>query len=134
MCCDTVNRGLAYGDGKIFLQQSDTVLTALDAKTGKRVWSVKNGEPKFGMTNTNAPIVVKDKVITGISGGEFGVRGFLAAYDIKTGKLAWKGYSMGPDKDTKIDPKKTTTWKDGKVQPVGENSSHSLGVYPCSRR
>jgi PQQ-dependent dehydrogenase (methanol/ethanol family) len=125
MCCDTVNRGLACGDGKIFLQQSDTVLTALDAKTGKRIWSVQNGDPKLGMTNTNAPLVVKDKVLTGISGGEFGVRGFLAAYDIKTGKLAWKGYSMGPDKDTKIDAKKTTTWKDGKVQPVGENSSLS---------
>jgi PQQ-dependent dehydrogenase (methanol/ethanol family) len=125
MCCDTVNRGLSYGDGKIFLQQSDTVLTALDAKTGKRIWSVQNGDPKLGMTNTNAPLVVKDKVITGISGGEFGVRGFLAAYDIKTGKLVWKGYSMGPDKDTKIDPKTTTTWKDGKVEPVGENSSLS---------
>ena len=123
MCCDTVNRGLAYGDGKIFLQQSDTVLTALDAKTGKRIWSVQNGDPKLGMTNTNAPIVVKDKVITGISGGEFGVRGFLAAYDINSGKLAWKGYSIGPDKDTLISPKKTTAWKDGSVQPVGENSS-----------
>ena len=125
MCCDTVNRGLAYGDGKIFLQQSDTVLTALDAKTGKRIWSVQNGDPKLGMTNTQAPIVVKDKVITGISGGEFGVRGFLAAYNIQSGKLEWKGYSMGPDGDTLIDPKKTTAWKDGKVQPVGENSSLS---------
>ncbi|ANE54397.1 MULTISPECIES: methanol/ethanol family PQQ-dependent dehydrogenase [Methylomonas] len=123
MCCDTVNRGLAYGDGKIFLQQSDTVLTALDAKTGKRVWSVQNGDPKLGMTNTNAPIVVKDKVITGISGGEFGVRGFLAAYDIKTGQLAWKGYSMGPDKDTLIKPGKSTTWQDGKVTPLGPESS-----------
>ena len=125
MCCDTVNRGLAYGDGKIFLQQSDTVLTALDAKTGKRVWSVQNGDPKLGMTNTQAPLVVKDKVLTGISGGEFGVRGFLAAYDIRTGELVWKGYSMGPDADTLIDPNKTTTWKDGKVQPVGPNSSTS---------
>jgi PQQ-dependent dehydrogenase (methanol/ethanol family) len=106
MCCDTVNRGLAYGDGKIFLQQSDTVLTALDAKTGKRIWSVQNGDPKLGMTNTQAPLVVKDKVLTGISGGEFGVRGFLAAYDINTGELAWKGYSMGPDGDTLIDAKK----------------------------
>ncbi|MDT8406233.1 MAG: methanol/ethanol family PQQ-dependent dehydrogenase [Methylococcales bacterium] len=123
MCCDTVNRGLAYGNGKIFLQQSDTVLTALDAKTGKRVWSVQNGDPKLGMTNTQAPLVVKDKVITGISGGEFGVRGFLAAYDINTGELAWKGYSMGPDSDVLIDPKKTTTWEDGKVQLVGKNSS-----------
>jgi glucose dehydrogenase len=73
MCCDTVNRGLSYGDGKIFLQQSDTVLTALDAKTGKRIWSVQNGDPKLGMTNTQAPLVVKDKVITGISGGLYRV-------------------------------------------------------------
>lgn len=122
MCCDTVNRGLAYGDGKIFLQQSDTVLTALDAKTGKRIWSVQNGDPKLGMTNTQAPLVVKDKIITGIAGGEFGVRGFLAAYDMKTGQLAWKGYSMGPDGDTIINPNKTTTWENGKVTKVGKNS------------
>jgi len=123
MCCDTVNRGLAYGDGKIFLQQSDTVLTALDAKTGKRVWSVQNGDPKLGMTNTNAPLVVKDMVLTGIAGGEFGVRGFLAAYDIRTGELRWKGYSMGPDSDTLINSSKTTTWENGKVRKVGTNSS-----------
>ncbi len=122
MCCDTVNRGLAYGDGKIFLQQSDTVLTALDAKTGKRIWSVQNGDPKLGMTNTQAPLVVKDKVITGISGGEFGVRGFLAAYDMKTGQLVWKGYSMGPDGDTLIKPGIATTWENGKVTKLGKNS------------
>ncbi|GAW85368.1 alcohol dehydrogenase (cytochrome c) [Bathymodiolus platifrons methanotrophic gill symbiont] len=122
MCCDTVNRGLAYGDGKIFLQQSDTVLTALDAKTGKRIWSVQNGDPKLGMTNTQAPLVVNDKIITGIAGGEFGVRGFLAAYDMKSGQLAWKGYSMGPDGDTIINPNKTTTWENGKVTKVGKNS------------
>jgi len=125
MCCDTVNRGLAYGDGKIFLQQSDTVLTALDAKTGQRIWSVQNGDPKLGMTNTQAPLVVKDKVITGIAGGEFGVRGFLAAYDIKTGQLAWKGYSMGPDGDTLINPGKSTTWENGKVTKLGKNTGTS---------
>ncbi len=123
MCCDTVNRGLAYGHGKIYLQQSDTVLTALDAKTGKRVWSVQNGDPKLGMTNTNSPVVVKDKVLTGISGGEFGVRGFIAAYNAHTGELEWKGYSMGPDSDTLINPSKTTTWENGKVTKVGANSS-----------
>ena len=123
MCCDTVNRGLAYGDGKIFLQQSDTVLTALDAKTGKRLWSVQNGDPKLGMTNTNAPLVVKNMVLTGISGGEFGVRGFLAAYDINDGHLIWKGYSMGPDNEVLLNPEKTMTWKDGRLQPVGKNSS-----------
>jgi PQQ-dependent dehydrogenase (methanol/ethanol family) len=119
MCCDTVNRGLAFGDGKIFLQQANTELVALDAKTGKKVWSVKNGEPKKGETNTNAPHVIKDKVFTGISGGEFGVRGFIAAYNIKDGKLAWKAYSVGPDAEMLIDPEKTTEL--GK--PVGKDSS-----------
>ncbi|MBA2593551.1 MAG: methanol/ethanol family PQQ-dependent dehydrogenase [Gammaproteobacteria bacterium] len=119
MCCDTVNRGVAFGDGKIFLQQADTELVALDAKTGKKVWSVKNGNPKKGETNTNAPHVIKDKVFTGISGGEFGVRGFIAAYNIKDGKLAWKAYSVGPDAEMLIDPEKTTEL--GK--PVGKDSS-----------
>ena len=123
MCCDTVNRGLAYGDGKIFLQQADTTLVALDAKTGKVVWTAKNGNPKIGETNTNAPHVFKDKVLTGISGGEFGVRGRMHAYDIKTGKLVWKGYSEGTDAEMIMDPQKTMTWTNGKMAPVGKDSS-----------
>jgi len=79
MCCDTVNRGVAYGDGKIFLHQADTTLVALDAKTGKVLWSVKNGDPKKGESGTSAPLVVKDKVLVGISGGEFGVQAHLTA-------------------------------------------------------
>ena len=119
MCCDVVNRGLAYGDGKLFLAQGDATLVALDAKTGKVVWKIKNGDPKSGMTSTNAPLVIKDKVITGISGGEFGVRGFIVAYNMKDGSLAWKGYSMGTDADMLIDPNKTTSL----LKPVGKNSS-----------
>jgi alcohol dehydrogenase (cytochrome c) len=119
MCCDTVARGLAYADGKIFLQQADTTLVALDARTGKEVWKVKNGDPKKGETNTNAPLVVKDKVITGISGGEFGVRGFVVAYNIGDGSVAWKAYSVGPDEEILVDPEKTTHLG----EPVGENSS-----------
>ncbi|WP_370631918.1 lanthanide-dependent methanol dehydrogenase XoxF5 [Phyllobacterium lublinensis] len=121
MCCDTVNRGVAYGDGKIFLYQADTTLVALDAKTGKPVWSAKNGDVADGSkgeSGTSAPIVVKDKVIVGISGGEFGVRGSLTAYNISDGKQAWRAYSMGSDKDTLIDPEKTTHL--GK--PVGADS------------
>ncbi len=118
MCCDTVNRGLAYAEGKIFLYQADTTLVALDAKTGKKVWSAVNGDPKKGATGTSAPMVIKDKVFVGISGGEFGVRGYMSAFDINTGKLVWRGYSMGPDKDILVDPKKTTHL--GK--PVGKNS------------
>ena len=119
MCCDTVNRGLSYGDGKIFLSQADTTLVALDAKTGKVVWTQKNGDPSKGETSTAAPHVIKDKVLVGISGGEFGVRGSVTAYNIKTGERVWRGYSMGPDSDILIDPVKTTSL--GK--PVGANSS-----------
>lgn len=109
MCCDTVNRGLAFADGKIFLQQADSMLVALDAKSGKPVWSVKNGDPKVGAVNTNAPHIFKDKVITGISGGEWGVRGYISAYNINDGKMAWRGYSTGPDNEMLMDPQKTTT-------------------------
>src|SRR5882672_2789551 len=123
MCCDTVYRGLAYAENKIFLQQADSTLVAFDAKTGKVLWQVKNGDPKLGAVNTNAPHVFKDKVITGISGGEWGVRGFVAAYDINTGKQVWKGYSVGPDNEMLIDPAKTMTWTDGALKPVGADSS-----------
>jgi PQQ-dependent dehydrogenase (methanol/ethanol family) len=123
MCCDTVYRGLAYADDKVFLQQADSTLLALDANNGKVIWSVKNGDPKLGAVNTNAPHVFKDKVITGISGGEWGVRGFLAAYDINTGKQVWKAYSTGPDNEMLIDPARTMTWTDGALKPVGADSS-----------
>jgi PQQ-dependent dehydrogenase (methanol/ethanol family) len=121
MCCDTVNRGVAYADGKIFLHQADTTLVALDAKTGAVVWSVMDGEAGKGQSGTDAPFVFKDKVLVGISGGEFGVRGWVSAYNIKDGKLVWRGFSEGPDSDTLIDPVKTTAL--GK--PVGPNSSTS---------
>jgi PQQ-dependent dehydrogenase (methanol/ethanol family) len=90
MCCDTVNRGLAYADGKIFLHQADTTLVALDAKTGKVAWQTKDADPGKGATGTSAPLVVKDKVLIGVSGGEFGVQGYVSAYNIKDGKLAWR--------------------------------------------
>ncbi len=119
MCCDTVNRGPAYADGKIFLHQADTTLVALDAKTGKVAWKAVNGDPKKGETGTSAPMVVKDKVIVGISGGEFGVQCHVTAYDIKDGKQVWRAYSVGPDDQLKFDPEKTTAL--GK--PVGKDSS-----------
>src|ERR1700712_2896972 len=119
MCCDTVNRGVSYGDGKIFLHQADTTLVALDAKTGKVEWSVKNGDPAKGGTGTSAPLVVKDKVLVGISGGEFGVQCHVTAYDIKSGKQVWRAFSEGPDDQIKVDPEKTTEL--GK--PIGKDSS-----------
>ena len=96
MCCDTVNRGLSYADGKIFLHQADTTLVALDAKDGKVVWQQKNGDPAKGETGTSAPMVIKDKVLVGISGGEFGVQCHVTAYDLKTGQRAWRAFSRGP--------------------------------------
>ena len=123
MCCDTVNRGVAYADGKIFLQQADTTLVALDARTGKEIWKVTTGNPKIGETTTNAPHVFKDKVLTGVSGGEFGVRGRLTAYDMNTGKEVWKAFSTGPDAEMMMDPQSTMTWTDGKMAPVGADSS-----------
>ena len=119
MCCDTVNRGVAYGDGKIFLHQADTTLVALDAKTGQVAWSVKNGDPGKGGTGTSAPLVVKDKVLIGISGGEFGVQCHVTAYDLKSGKQVWRAFSEGPDDQIMVDPDKTTEL--GK--PVGKDSS-----------
>jgi PQQ-dependent dehydrogenase (methanol/ethanol family) len=119
MCCDTVNRGVQYADGKIFLYQADTTLVALDAKTGKELWKVVNGDPKKGETGTSAPLIVKDKVIVGISGAEFGIRGRLTAYNISDGKLAWRAYTTGSDHDILVDPEKTTSL--GK--PIGKDSS-----------
>ncbi len=119
MCCDTVNRGVAYGDGKIILHQADTTLVALDAKTGKVAWQTKTDDPAKGATGTSAPMVIKDKVYVGVSGGEFGVRGWVAAFNLSDGKEVWRAYSEGTDADLKVDPQKTTSL--GK--PIGADSS-----------
>ncbi len=86
MCCDTVHRGLAYKDGRIFLQLADTTVVALEAETGRVLWSVRNGDPAKGETNTAAVLPVKDKVIVGLSGGEYGARCHVTAYDQATGR------------------------------------------------
>ncbi len=119
MCCDTVNRGVAYAEGKVFLHQADTTIVALDAKSGKEVWKAVNGDPKKGETNTATVLPAKDKIIVGISGGEFGVQGHVTAYDINSGKRVWRAYSVGPDDQILFDPEKTMSL--GK--PVGKDSS-----------
>ncbi|MGR3802924.1 lanthanide-dependent methanol dehydrogenase XoxF5 [Marinibacterium profundimaris] len=119
MCCDTVNRGPAYANGMIFLHQADTTVVALDAKTGAVKWSVVNGDPSKGETNTATVLPVKDKVLVGISGGEFGVQSHMTAYDMETGEQVWRAYSMGPDDQILFDPENTMEL--GK--PVGADSS-----------
>ncbi|WP_462115936.1 methanol/ethanol family PQQ-dependent dehydrogenase [Lysobacter xanthus] len=101
-CCDVVNRGGVYWDGKFIFNTLDGNTIALDAASGKELWKTKLGSINKGETVTMAPIVVKGKVLVGNAGGEMGVRGWLAALDAGSGSIAWKAYSTGPDKDVLI--------------------------------
>jgi lanthanide-dependent methanol dehydrogenase len=101
-CCDVVNRGLAYDNGKIFLNTLDNHSVAIDIKTGKELWHSKLGEINRGETITMAPVVVHGKVLVGNSGGEMGVRGWVTALDENNGSIVWRAYSTGPDKDVLI--------------------------------
>jgi lanthanide-dependent methanol dehydrogenase len=103
-CCDVVNRGAAYWDGKIVFNTLDGNTIALDASSGKMLWKRKLAEINQGETITMAPLVVKGKVLVGNSGGELGVRGWVAALDVNDGKVVWKAYATGPDKDVLIGP------------------------------
>ena len=97
VCCGWLSRGVALGDGKVYLGQLDGLLVALDQKTGKRVWSTEVGSWRNGYTITAAPLYYDGLVITGVSGGEFSIRGRIQAYDAKTGKLVWRFYTVpGP--------------------------------------
>jgi PQQ-dependent dehydrogenase (methanol/ethanol family) len=103
-CCDVVNRGAVYWKGKVIFNTLDGNTIAVDANSGKPVWRTKLADINKGETITMAPLVVKGKVLVGNAGGEMGVRGWLSALDADTGKLAWKAYSTGPDKDVLIGP------------------------------
>jgi PQQ-dependent dehydrogenase (methanol/ethanol family) len=101
-CCDVVNRGAAYADGKVFFNTLDVQTIAVDAASGKELWRAKLGDFTRGETITMAPLVVKGKVLVGNSGGEMGVRGWLTALDAASGKIAWRAYSTGPDAEVLI--------------------------------
>src|SRR5205807_4173998 len=101
-CCDTVNRGAAYADGKVFINTLDNHTVAVDAATGKEIWNSTLGDINRGETLTMAPIVVKGKVLVGNSGGEMGIRGWVTALNATDGSLAWRAYHTGPDKDVLI--------------------------------
>ena len=92
-----MNRGLAILGDTLFMGTIDAHLIAIDAKSGKPIWNVAVAKAGAGYALTHAPLVVKDKVIVGTAGGEYGIRGFIAAYDVKTGKEAWRFYTIpGP--------------------------------------
>lgn len=101
-CCDVVNRGAAYWEGRIVYNTLDGHTVAVDAADGKELWKTKLGQINLGETITMAPIVVKGKVLVGNSGGEFGVRGWLTALNVNDGSLAWRAYSTGPDTEVLI--------------------------------
>jgi alcohol dehydrogenase (cytochrome c)/quinohemoprotein ethanol dehydrogenase len=113
-CCDVVNRGVAAWKGKIFVGTLDGRLIALDAASGHRVWETLTIDPNFRYTITGAPRVAKDKVIIGNGGGEFGVRGYVSAYDAETGKIIWRFYTVPGDPskpfETPILAKAAKTW------------------------
>jgi len=96
-CCDVANRGVAVWGGKLFVGALDGRLIALDAATGKPVWSIQTTDPKKPYTITGAPRVVKGRVLIGNGGGEFGVRGYISAYDAASGKLDWRFYTVPGD-------------------------------------
>jgi PQQ-dependent dehydrogenase (methanol/ethanol family) len=99
-CCDVVNRGAAYADGRVFFNTLDNHTVAVDAETGKEIWRTRLGDINQGQTMTMAPLVVKGKVLVGNSGGELGVRGWITALDAASGKVAWRAFSTGPDTET----------------------------------
>src|SRR3954471_1293995 len=101
-CCDVVNRGAVFSDKRLFFNTLDGHVCAVDAQSGKQAWKTKIGNINIGETMTMAPIVAKGKVLVGNSGGEFGVRGWIAALDVATGNVAWQAYNTGPDKDVLI--------------------------------
>jgi len=124
-CCDTVNRGLNYADGKVLFNTLDGYLIALDARTGAVDWQVKHAYPDAGETVTNAPLIAHDKVIVGFGGDEFGARGRVEAYDLATGKLVWKYWDNGTDEDIGL------TSETNKANPQYGTAGHNIGMlYP----
>lgn len=103
-CCDIVNRGASYADGKVIYATLDDHVVAVDANSGEKVWETGVGDIRYGETVTMAPLVVKNVVFVGNSGGELGVRGKLTALDVKTGKILWIAWSTGSDQDVRIGP------------------------------
>ncbi|HVV26332.1 MAG TPA: PQQ-dependent dehydrogenase, methanol/ethanol family [Rhizomicrobium sp.] len=118
-CCDVVNRGAVYDNGKIFYNTLDNHTVAVDAKTGKEVWVTRLGDISRGQTLTMAPLAAHGKIFVGNSGGEMGVHGWVTALDENSGKIAWRAYSVGSDKDVKIGPRFKPFYPDARGKDLG---------------
>jgi alcohol dehydrogenase (cytochrome c) len=116
-CCDVNSRGVTYADGKLFVGRLDGKLSALDASTGKELWTTTVVDYKQGSVITSPPLVVKNKVITGFGGGEYGVRGSLQAYDVATGKEVWKTWTVPGPGEPNNDSWKGDSWQHGGAAP-----------------
>jgi alcohol dehydrogenase (cytochrome c) len=112
-CCDVNSRGVTFGHGKIFVGRLDGKLSAVDAKTGKELWTTQVVDYKQGSVITSPPLVVKNLVITGFGGGEYGARGSLQAYDVETGKQVWKTWTVPGPGEPNNDTWKGDSWQHG---------------------
>jgi PQQ-dependent dehydrogenase (methanol/ethanol family) len=122
-CCDVNSRGVAYNDGKIFVGRLDAKVTALDAKTGKEMWTQTVVDYTQGSVITSPPVVAKNVIITGFGGGEYGVRGALVALDQSTGKEVWRTYTVPVGNEKNAD-----TWK-GDTGKTGGGAAWNVGSY-----
>ena len=127
-CCDTVNRGAAYADGKLVYGTLDGYVIALDAQTGKEVWVVKHAWPEKGETITSAPLIAENLVIIGFGGDEFAARGRVTAYNLDDGKKVWECHSTGSDKDVCLTP------DTNKANPHYGTAGQDLGIKTHPRR
>ncbi|HVD45509.1 MAG TPA: PQQ-binding-like beta-propeller repeat protein, partial [Rubrobacter sp.] len=125
LCCGNVNRGVAVANGKVFLATLNAHVVALDAQSGEKIWDTVHGDVRAGESATVAPLVVKDKVIVGSSGGEFGTRGHLDAYDMETGERVWRCYMI-----PKPGEPGSETWPDdGEAWQRGGGNCWVTGTY-----
>lgn len=118
-CCDYVNRGAAFADGKVFITTLDCHVCGVDAATGKELWKTRVGDIHLAETLTMSPLVARGKVLVGNSGGEFGVRGWIKALDSNNGSLVWTAYSTGPDTEVKIGPEFKPFYDQDKGKDLG---------------
>jgi PQQ-dependent dehydrogenase (methanol/ethanol family) len=121
-CCDVVNRGAAYYNGRVYYNTLDCYAVAVDAATGQEAWKTKVGDINIGETITMAPVVVNGKVFVGNSGGEFGVRGWITALDAASGQVSWKAFNTGPDSDCLIGPNFRPFYEQDRGKDLGVTS------------